>query len=91
MNKKTTIIIIITSAIVLVAIGCMMIGPSATVMAKKHHSKGNSVERGSIDAFRDQNGLNGHGYDESCPSGHSSAFCSNYKDAYRNQFDNSED
>ena len=86
MNKKTTTIII-TSAIVLVAIGCMMIGPAATVMAKKHHSKGNAGES----AFRDQNRLNGHEYDESCPSGHSHAFCSNYKDSYRNQFDDGED
>jgi hypothetical protein len=91
MYKTTTTIIIITSAIVLVSIGCMMIGPVATVMAKKHHSKGNSLERGAIDAFRDSNGLNGHGYDDSCPSGHSSAFCSNYKHAYQNQFDSGED
>lgn len=81
-------------AISLIAIVAVMTAASVSlpaVYAKKHHSKGNSLERGAIDAFRDANGLNGHGYDDSCPSGHSSAFCSNYKHAYQNQFDDGED
>jgi len=84
-------LITLTILIVMVAGIATATVATETVMAKKHHSKGNSLERGAIDAFRDSNGLNGHGYDDSCPSGHSSAFCSNYKHAYQNQFDDGED
>ena len=38
MNKKTTTIII-TSAIVLVAIGCMMIGPAALILNSDNGKK----------------------------------------------------
>jgi hypothetical protein len=39
--------------------------------------------RGLNDAYRDYNGLNGHGYDDSCPSGHSDSFCINYQNGYQ--------
>ena len=38
-----------------------------------------------IDASRDAQGLSGHGYDSSCPSGHS-GLCSDYKQAYDKQW-----
>jgi hypothetical protein len=34
----------------------------------------------------DAKGLNGHGYDPSCPSGHSAGFCRDYKQAYDKQW-----
>jgi hypothetical protein len=41
-----------------------------------------AADKAQIDASRDSQGLNDHGYDSSCPSGHSSEFCGNYKQAY---------
>ena len=37
---------------------------------------------GVKDAGRDLQGLNNHGYDSSCPSGHTSVFCSAYVRGY---------
>jgi hypothetical protein len=44
--------------------------------------------RGLNDAYRDYKGLNGHGYDDSCPSGHSDSFCINYEIGYHNAWNN---
>lgn len=38
--------------------------------------------RGQTDAHRDWNGLNGHGYDSSCPSGHTDVYCDGYGRGY---------
>ena len=40
-------------------------------------------DKGQVDGNRDHNGLNGHGYDESCPSGHTDVYCSVYVNGYR--------
>jgi hypothetical protein len=37
-------------------------------------------QRGVKDAGRDLEGLNGHGFDDSCPKGHTGTFCDGYKD-----------
>jgi hypothetical protein len=37
---------------------------------------------GVKDAGRDLQGLNGHGHDSSCPSGHTSVFCDGYVQGY---------
>jgi hypothetical protein len=37
--------------------------------------KSESGNRAEIDASNDAKGLHGHGYDPSCPSGHSAGFC----------------
>lgn len=36
------------------------------------------------DAWNDYRGLNGHGYDDSCPSGHTDTYCRGYIDGYNN-------
>ena len=45
-------------------------------------SYGDGYSSGVKDASRDLQGLNGHGYDSSCPSGHTSAFCDGYFRGY---------
>jgi hypothetical protein len=37
---------------------------------------------GYSDAVADAHYENGHGYDSSCPSGHSKAYCQNYQSGY---------
>ena len=38
--------------------------------------------KGASDASRDLVGANGHGYDPSCPSGHTSVYCDGYTQGY---------
>jgi hypothetical protein len=45
-------------------------------------SSSDGYSRGVKDASRDLQGLNGHGYDSSCPSGHTSVFCDGYVRGY---------
>ena len=45
-------------------------------------SNSDGYSRGIKDASRDLQGLNGHGYDSSCPSGHTSVFCDGYVRGY---------
>jgi hypothetical protein len=47
-------------------------------------SYSDGYSRGVKDAGRDLQGLNGHGYDSSCPSGHTSVFCAGYVQGYDN-------
>src|ERR1041385_4593892 len=42
-------------------------------------SYSDGYSRGVNDASRDLQGLNGHGHDSSCPSGHTSVFCDGYE------------
>ena len=70
----------ISLAVIAVAVLSIALVQSASARTTDAHS------RGQIDATRDYHGLNGHGYDDSCPSGHSSSFCSNYKDGYTTQW-----
>ena len=43
-------------------------------------------QRGAKDAGRDLQGLNGHGFDDSCPKGHTSKFCEGYTDGYNERW-----
>jgi hypothetical protein len=53
--------------------------PNALEKAQK-----DAANKAAIDAGKDAKGSNGHGYDSSCPSGHSAGFCGSYKQAYDN-------
>ena len=55
-------------------------GAYAAKLTASSYSDGYS--RGVKDASRDLQGLNGHGYDSSCPSGHTSVFCDGYVRGY---------
>ena len=57
----------------------MQIGNHAAYAAKLTASSySDGYSRGVKDASRDLQGLNGNGYDSSCPSGHTSVFCDGY-------------
>jgi hypothetical protein len=43
--------------------------------------------RGVNDANRDWQRLNGHGFDDSCPSGHTDVYCSGYFKGYNTTWD----
>jgi hypothetical protein len=76
MNKN-----IISVAAIVVAV--LSIALVQTASARTNDGYG----RGLNDAYRDYNGLNGHGYDDSCPSGHSGSFCFNYQNGYQDGWD----
>ncbi len=38
------------------------------------------------DGTRDSQGLNGHGFDDSCPKGHTATWCEGYKDGYSESY-----
>ena len=76
-----------TFPIVLGIIATIVIGMGTgnhLVYAAKVTASSNSdgYSRGIKDASRDLQGLNGHGYDSSCPSGHTSVFCEGYVQGY---------
>ena len=73
MSQIKQIIAIVLVAVALLAVG---IGIGQPVRAES------ASDRGSRDAYRDYHGMNGHGFNDSCPSGHSAQYCANYKDAY---------
>jgi hypothetical protein len=45
-----------------------------------------AFQRGVKDAGRDLQGLNGHKFDDSCPKGHTAAFCDEYKQGYHERY-----
>jgi hypothetical protein len=60
--------------------------------AKKTHELSASsftdgYAQGIKDAGRDLKGLNGHGYDSSCPEGHTDVFCNGYKQGYDHEWE----
>jgi hypothetical protein len=61
-------------ATIVIGMGTGNHGAYAAKLTASSYSGGYS--RGVKDAGRDLQGLNGHGYDSSCPSGHTSVFCS---------------
>jgi hypothetical protein len=74
--QKASVIAATVLAIVLVH--------SQTVSAFKETATSyeDGFQRGVKDANRDLEGLNGHGFDDSCPKGHTATFCEGYKDGY---------
>jgi hypothetical protein len=45
-------------------------------------SNEDGFKQGAKDAGRDLRGENGHGFDDSCPKGHTATFCEGYKQGY---------
>jgi hypothetical protein len=56
-----------------------------TVFAKVDTS-GEAFAQGVKDGARDREGLNGHGFDNSCPKSVPDKFCDDYKDGYNQGF-----
>jgi hypothetical protein len=67
-------------ATMLIGMGVGTHGAFGAKLTASSYSDGYS--RGVKDASRDLQGLNGHGYDSSCPSGHTSVFCDGYVRGY---------
>jgi hypothetical protein len=59
--------------------------------AQTDTSNEDAFQNGVKDANRDLKGLNGHGFDGSCPKGHSAAFCDEYKQGYHESWYDTED
>jgi hypothetical protein len=55
---------------------------TATAFKETSTSYEDGFQRGVKDAGRGLQGLNGHGFDDSCPSGHTAVFCDGYKQGY---------
>ena len=51
-------------------------------MLGNNTTSGDAYSTGYSDAVADAHYAHGHGYDSSCPSGHSEAYCQNYQSGY---------
>ena len=49
-------------------------------------SNEDGFQQGVKDGTRDSQGLNGHGFDDSCPKGHTATFCEGYKQGYTESY-----
>jgi hypothetical protein len=67
---------------ILIGIGIGSGNPAAYAAKVTASSYSDGYSRGVKDASRDLQGLNGHGYDSSCPSSHTSVFCDGYVKGY---------
>jgi hypothetical protein len=73
---------VVFAIIAIIAIGMGTIYHNAYAAKLTASSSSDGYSRGVKDASRDLQGLNGHGYDSSCPSGHTSVFCEGYVRGY---------
>jgi hypothetical protein len=73
----------ITMAIgVLTTIIAISVTPSAHAFKLTKTSYEDGYNNAISDAYNDYHGLNGHGYDDSCPRGHTEIYCQGYIDGY---------
>ncbi|HEY7569772.1 MAG TPA: hypothetical protein VH796_00260 [Nitrososphaeraceae archaeon] len=75
-----------TVTVIAAVIGITMLISTQHVYAFKETrtSYNDGYNRGFTDARCDRNFCHGHGYDPSCPRGHTDLFCSGYSAGYRN-------
>jgi hypothetical protein len=73
MMKKTS---------VLLGLAILMLVTSLSVAAGLSRAEEDAYSTGYSDAVADAHHEYGHGYDPSCPSGHSEAYCQNYQSGY---------
>ena len=94
MGKQTDTLllaIVVAFGVCLVA-GLVVLPAIHEANAKKTHELSASsftdgYAQGIKDAGRDLKGLNGHGYDSSCPEGHTDVFCNGYKQGYDHEWE----
>ena len=60
----------------------LVLAQTASAFKETATSNGDGFQRGAKDAGRDLQGSIGHGFDDSCPKGHTSTFCEGYKQGY---------
>jgi hypothetical protein len=82
LGDERTKLSIVLGIIAIIVIGIGSGNHSAYAAKLTASSYGDGYSRGVKDASRDLQGLNGHGYDSSCPSGHTSVFCDGYFRGY---------
>jgi hypothetical protein len=58
----------------------------ASAFKKTATSNEDGFQQGVKDGTRDSQGLNGHGFDDSCPKGHTATFCEGYKQGYTESY-----
>ena len=80
MMQKIFSIVSIALAIVLVC------AQTASAFKETATSNEDGFQQGVKDANRDLKGLNGHGFDDSCPKGHTATFCEGYKQGYTESY-----
>ena len=79
-TQKIFSIVAVALAIVLVYI------QTASAFKETGTSFEDGFQQGAKDAGRDLRGENGHGFDDSCPSGHTATFCNGYRDGYNERW-----
>jgi hypothetical protein len=67
------------TTVIIEAILVLVVSSPANVYSD---NTGTAYSRGWHDAICDHHSCNGHGYDDSCPTGHSEDFCANYVEGY---------
>jgi hypothetical protein len=68
--------------ILLLGIAILMLVTGLSVAAGLSRAEEDAYSTGYSDAVADAHHEYGHGYDPSCPSGHSEAYCQNYQSGY---------
>ena len=79
-TQKVFSMVTVALAIVLVS------AQTANAFKETATSNEDGFQQGVKDAGRDLQGLNGHGFDDSCPKGHTATFCEGYKDGYNERW-----
>jgi hypothetical protein len=81
-NVRKTILVL---AVVIVYLG-LSISPKSVFAGSNSNSGSDGTIDGTNSATADFHHENGHGYDDSCPTGHSDTYCEAYTRAYRDQW-----
>jgi hypothetical protein len=79
-GKKIISIMAIGLAVVLVY------AQTASAFKETATSNEDGFQQGAKDAGRDLQGKNGHGFDDSCPKGHTATFCERYQQGHSERF-----
>ena len=87
MIKMDTNIAALSFSIMSLLILTATIGPEAAAIKLTSTSYRDGITKGLNDATCDLNQCHGHGYDPSCPSGHTKTFCSGYAQGYSEGWD----
>ena len=83
MIGKITIAIAVLTRIVAISLIPLVLAFKLTKTSYK-----DGYNRGTTDASNDFQGLNGHGYDDSCPNAHTDTYCQGYVNGYKNTWNN---
>ena len=76
--------------VLVLGVGVAITGGLIPANANQQAFATGAYQRGYADAVCDSNNCHGHGYDPSCPSGHSDDFCNNYSAGYSAGWNNND-